>query len=334
MGGYYDSPPHMFRVPCSDSKLFLFLLPQGLEPILYICVSTQKKERLSYQAFFAIILGEGGLCLQTLAAAAITEVRASVIRPTLIISHDSITGKGFQERTPPNLTGGFFMADRKQADKRYDAKRKGKRTRNWVFILYEDSAPPNWREVLDADCVPWIESPWHDQDVNEDAEHTPKKKHKHIMLCYPTVKTFEQVKETTEALNAPIPQAVKSMVGQVRYFAHLDNPEKYQYDRAGVVGHGIDTQGIIDTGADKMQVLMEILAFVRENNIYRFNTLVDYALRNNQTWFRLLANGYTRFISEYLRYAWHEVQDERAAAEKAELERLRFEQALHTKKGV
>ncbi len=220
----------------------------------------------------------------------------------------------------------------KRASRKYDAKRAGKRTRNWIFILYEDSAPPNWREVLDG--VPWIESPWHDKDVNEDAEHTPKKKHKHIMLCFEAVKTFEQVKEVTDALHAPIPQAVKSMVGQVRYFAHLDNPEKYQYDRAGVVGHGIDAQGIIDTGADKMQVLTEILDYVETNRIYRFNVLVNYARKNNQTWFRLLANGYTRFISEYLRDAWHEVQDERAAAEKAELDRLRFEQALQSKKGV
>ena len=218
----------------------------------------------------------------------------------------------------------------KEQQRRADAKRAGKRTRNWIFILYEDSAPPNWREILDA--VPWIESPWHDKDVNEDAEHTPKKKHKHIMLCFDSVKTFEQVKEITDALNAPIPQAVKSMVGQVRYFAHLDNPEKYQYDRAGVVGHGIDAQGIIDTGADKMQVLMEILAFVRENNIYRFNTLVDYALRNNQTWFRLLANGYTRFISEYLRDAWHEEQENRYEKEVAEKERQAFREVMEQKK--
>ena len=222
------------------------------------------------------------------------------------------------------------MADRKQADKRYDAKRKGIRTRNWVFILYPESAPENWREVMDEDRVPWIESPLHDKDKNPD--DTDKKTHFHIMKCYPAVKTFEQVKELTDSLNATIPQAVKSVVGQVRYYAHLDNPEKHQYNRSEVVGHGIDAQGIIDTGADKMQVLMEILAFVRENNIYRFNTLVDYALRNNQTWFRLLANGYTRFISEYLRDAWHEEQENRYEKEVAEKERQAFREVMEQKK--
>ena len=45
---------------------------------------------------------------------------------------------------------------------------KDSRTRNWTFVLYEDSAPDNWREILDDLHIEWIESPWHDKDVNAD----------------------------------------------------------------------------------------------------------------------------------------------------------------------
>ena len=214
----------------------------------------------------------------------------------------------------------------KRANRKYDAKRKGARAKNWVFILYPESAPENWRSLLGEYHIQWIESPLHDKDTNDDEEHTPKKPHYHIMLCFPSLKSYEQAKEVTDSLNCPIPQAVKSMVGQVRYFAHLDNPEKYQYNRADVVGHGgIDVQGIIDTGADKIQVLMEILTFIQVNRVYRFNTLVDFAMKNNQTWFRLLANGYTRFVTEYLRDMYHEEQENRLDKIKAEDDRRRFE---------
>jgi len=62
---------------------------------------------------------------------------------------------------------------------------KETRCRNWTFVLYEDSAPVNWRDILDDEHIEWIESPWHDKDVNANGE--PKKKHKHIALLYAVV---------------------------------------------------------------------------------------------------------------------------------------------------
>ena len=40
------------------------------------------------------------------------------------------------------------------------------RTRTWTFVLYEDSAPENWRQIIDELHVEWVESPWHDKDIN------------------------------------------------------------------------------------------------------------------------------------------------------------------------
>ena len=41
-------------------------------------------------------------------------------------------------------------------------------------MVYPESAPENWREILDETRMRWIESPLHDRDINPDG--TPKKR--------------------------------------------------------------------------------------------------------------------------------------------------------------
>lgn len=38
--------------------------------------------------------------------------------------------------------------------------------RDWAFVVYPESAPENWREILDETRMRWIESPLHDKDFN------------------------------------------------------------------------------------------------------------------------------------------------------------------------
>src|SRR5699024_2434671 len=110
------------------------------------------------------------------------------------------------------------------------------RTRSWTFILYPESAPKNWKEILDELFIEWVESPLHDKDTNPDG--TVKKAHWHILLMFPSVKSYDQVLEITQKLNALAPQKAMSAKGVVRYMLHLDNPEKYQYKKADIKAHG------------------------------------------------------------------------------------------------
>ena len=95
---------------------------------------------------------------------------------------------------------------------------KETRTRNWTIVLYPESAPENWREILDDMHIEWIESPLHDKDINANGE--TKKAHWHILLMFGGVKTYEQVKEITDKLNAPIPERCHNAKAMVRYMAH------------------------------------------------------------------------------------------------------------------
>lgn len=43
---------------------------------------------------------------------------------------------------------------------------KEKRSSKWIFLLYLESAPKHYQEILNKMQVSWILSPEHDQDVN------------------------------------------------------------------------------------------------------------------------------------------------------------------------
>ena len=59
---------------------------------------------------------------------------------------------------------------------------KCKKSRYWTFLIYPDSAPKNWYELLEELHLPTCVSPLHDRDVNPDGEI--KKPHYHVMICW------------------------------------------------------------------------------------------------------------------------------------------------------
>ena len=173
---------------------------------------------------------------------------------------------------------------RKEIQKRADEKRRGTRSASWNVIVYPESAPADWRDVLDAEHIKWCESPLHDKDVNPTGE--PKKAHWHVLLTFPSMKTVEQVKELVEPLKCPIPIKCNSVEGSVRYMAHIDNPEKYQYDKADVVGHnGFDVAKYFEmTASQKNAAIDEMTVWCVENNVTEFADLKWYALNHNPVW--------------------------------------------------
>ena len=112
------------------------------------------------------------------------------------------------------------------------------RARQWSFIGYPgDSLPDNYAEILSDEMhLCWAESPVHDADLNGDGSQ--KKKHIHFILTFEGMKSFDQVCEITSRLNCPIPQVCRNVKSLVRYFIHLDNPDKHQYKFDDIKCHG------------------------------------------------------------------------------------------------
>lgn len=145
-----------------------------------------------------------------------------------------------------------------------------KRTRNWIGIFYEESLPENWKSKLDG--LQYALSPWHDRDLNDDG--TPKKKHRHVFLKFPNVKSFQQVETIFKELNQPHPLPCQNTVGTIRYFCHLDNPEKAQYDIKDCVDHGVGIAKIIAMSGDKDALEMSYASQICE--IIKIHEFLDY----------------------------------------------------------
>jgi hypothetical protein len=192
------------------------------------------------------------------------------------------------------------MAEKKSSQKADD------RSRTWTFILYEDSAPDNWCDLLDEMHIEWVESPWHDRDVNADGE--PKKKHKHILLLFQGKKSYEQIKQITDNLNSPIPQRCHSAKGTVRYMAHLDNPEKAQYSTSDIRGHGgVDVSDMLRPCASaRYELIREMMRFCKEEHIVEFQDLLDYAMQERfEDWFPLLCDNSSYVLGQYIKSQRH-----------------------------
>lgn len=177
---------------------------------------------------------------------------------------------------------------------------ENKRGRNWTMVIYPESTPKNWRDVLDDLHIAWIESPLHDKDVNPDGE--VKKPHWHILLTFEGNKSYQQVKAIADDLNAPIPQRVESARGMVRYMIHMDNPEKYQYSRSKIIGHGgADAASYFElTATNRLDILKDIVNYVRDNNVTEFADLTFYAIEHDSDWFDVIANHNSIFLRNLL----------------------------------
>lgn len=183
---------------------------------------------------------------------------------------------------------------------------KDERTRNWTFIVYPESAPDDWREIIDNEHVPWVESPLHDKDLNPDGEM--KKAHWHVMVMYSSKKTLAQIQELTDKLNSPIPQKVSNAKGMVRYFAHLDNPEKYQYSKSEIIAHcGADIgKYLATTTAQRYELIKEMSAWVNETGCVEFSELFEYAASERfDDWFPLLCDNSAYVIGQYIKSKRH-----------------------------
>lgn len=185
----------------------------------------------------------------------------------------------------------------KEVQRKADEKRRGDRTRNWNIIVYPESAPENWREIIDDLHIKWIESPLHDKDVNPTGE--PKKPHYHITLIFESNKTYEQVRQLTEQLNTVIPQKCQSVEGSIRYMSHTDNPEKYQYDRNKIVAHGnveLDRYFAMTT-SQRYALIDEMAQFILDYDVVEFMDLKLYAMKERPDWNEVLHSASYEIIN-------------------------------------
>lgn len=183
---------------------------------------------------------------------------------------------------------------------------KDTRTRNWTIVVYPDSAPSNWREIIDSWHIEWVESPLHDSDINADG--SPKKPHYHILLLFGGIKSYEQVLELIQPLNCPIPTRVHNAKALVRYMAHLDNPDKAQYRIDDILSHGgVDIADLLKpSSSERYTYIREMQQWCNENYIVEFSDLFNYAAAERfNDWFPLLCDSCAFVMNQFLKSKRH-----------------------------
>ena len=154
--------------------------------------------------------------------------------------------------------------------------------RSWAFVMYPDSMPTNWQEIIQQSGLPIAISPLHDKDTDPTGEI--KKPHYHCICYYENPTTFNSVKSNIcDKLNATIPQKLESLRGMYRYHLHLDNPEKYQYsdtDRQFFNGFDIGQCNKL-THTETFKIILQIFDFCFDNNINEYSDLIKILKDND-----------------------------------------------------
>lgn len=174
------------------------------------------------------------------------------------------------------------------------------RARNFATVVYPESAPSDWRDLLAAQFVPAFISPLHDRDINPGGE--PKKEHYHVMVMFEGKKSEEQVRSLFELIGGVGLERVQSLRGYSRYLCHMDNPEKAQYSAEQVQQLcGADYVGAVGLVTDKYKAIGEMIDYCMENDIYSYAVLLQYARMERFDWFRVLCDNGTVVVREYLK---------------------------------
>lgn len=203
----------------------------------------------------------------------------------------------------------------KEKQREYDLKRAGTRSRNFAGVAYPSDLPENWQQKLDEAGIRWIEGPLHDKDFNADG--TPKKEHQHVYFQSSSVKSEAQMtdflkevfgeSETGSIIGFAFPQIAFDRCSVVRYMAHMDNPEKAQYDVKEIKGHnGLDPTEILRYSAtETLEMMMEMEEYIEQNGITEiadFSAAIRY---EHPEWYSILATKQTLYFSHFIASCRH-----------------------------
>ncbi|MCB8508404.1 replication protein [Enterococcus faecalis] len=177
---------------------------------------------------------------------------------------------------------------------------KERRSNKWAFLIYEESAPDNYLEILNGLHVSFVLSPWHDKDIYSGTGEL-KKSHKHSAFYFDSLKSYTQVSElVSDKLNGPAHvEVVMSPKGMFDYFTHAENPSKTPYDVENIEsGAGFELDKfLLEQNTDNF--MNDVIDIIEENNFMEFEDLVRYARENNYLLLGLIVER-TYFFAKYL----------------------------------
>jgi plasmid replication protein len=177
---------------------------------------------------------------------------------------------------------------------------KEQRSNKWAFLIYKESAPKNYLDILEELHIPFILSPWHDKDINKETGEF-KKAHKHGAFYFDSLKSFSQVSELIkDKLNGPSHvEPVMSPKGMYDYFIHAENPEKTLYNIEDIEsGCGFELDKFLIEQNSNL-FLETVIDVITDNDFTEFEDLVHYARNKDISLLGLIIER-TYFFTKFL----------------------------------
>lgn len=207
----------------------------------------------------------------------------------------------------------------KSKQKQYEknrAEKHGDRRQAWLCILYRDSAPSNYVDIINAKGWDWVEA-WHDKDPDPKKPGELKKEHGHI-LFYSKAKIYEdEVVALVKKLNgASKVVPCKDITGSLMYFTHntedAKRDGKYVYDSDIIIPHGnFDLEKYLQGSRKHTKKIIEaMLDWCRENNCENYCDFVDYCRTEEPIWLDMLAYNPASLMEKYIQSKWRKNQNE------------------------
>ena len=172
--------------------------------------------------------------------------------------------------------------------------------RNWAFVVYPESLPEGWLDLLRETGLQCAISPLHDKDKEPTGEL--KKAHYHVIVCYSGPTSYNVVKGLTEQLHAPGPQALEQVRGYYRYLTHKDNPEKAQYSENDIQTlNGFYIGDFVElTKSEVLNIKRELLTLIREADILEYSDFLNLLQDSDMVQQFDVASSNTLFFDRYI----------------------------------
>lgn len=178
----------------------------------------------------------------------------------------------------------------------------------FTCLVYPDSAPPNWLDLLGGLHIQAAVSPLHDMDIIADTGEY-KKPHYHVVLRYSSLKSYPQVRADMDVFGGVYPPddnlfrsecVVRSLPTMLKYLCHLDNPEKAQYSVDDVVCFGgLSYSDSITEELSLSSVVSQVCSFISETRETNFMRLCLAAQHSHPEWLPFLVK-YAFFFKTFL----------------------------------
>ena len=188
-----------------------------------------------------------------------------------------------------------------------------------IYTDYSDVLFNFLSDLLIESCV----SPLHQFDVDPDMVGHYKDPHYHVLITLGSggKKSVKQWFELLEPIRdfisiAPFDRGdsdfescckvwlrknkVNKLRSLLRYFKHMDNPEKYQYEGELLSFGGFDVQNSLYSQTDLYCICRDMKQWIRDNNCFNYADLVDYADFYDLEWSNaLMSHNISTHIFQY-----------------------------------